>query len=125
MFWKRMIAAIAFVSMASSAYADEPLLDEFKKHFNTEAFKIGALVQAVGVHETGDSALTNNGFGITNFRICLRGELDEGWGYLLQTQFAKAPALLDASVRFHRWTALGFEAGAFIAPGLSHFGRLI
>lgn len=101
---------------ATMAAADEPLIDTLKNRFQSEPLKLGALVQVVGTYESGDSTIAHDGFMLANFRVSIGGKLDEGWGYFLQASFTRTPAFLDATVRYRRWTAAGFDLGAFKAP---------
>jgi hypothetical protein len=115
--------ALAFaLSMSSTAAADEePLFDELKRRYQSAPLKFGALVQAVGLYAVGDSTQPNDGFGLANFRLSLGGKLDESWGYFLQASFIKRPAILDAAIRYKRWSAAQFEIGAMKAPFSAEF----
>jgi len=113
--------ALGLVAWAPAGAADEPLLRELTERFQSKPLALGALVQVVGVHQTGDSTLVESGFALANFRASLRGELDGGWGYYLQASFTKAPAFLNASVRFAPSPAAGFELGAAKAPFSAEF----
>ncbi|MEJ2721051.1 MAG: porin [bacterium] len=114
-------AMSVIVLFASTVSAEEPLMETLKKRFQSEPLTVGALIQVVGIYESADSAVVNNGFGLANFRVRLNGELDGGWGYFLQTSFIAGPALLDANVRYRPWTAVRFDMGALKAPFSAEF----
>ena len=119
---KRLLFVLIAIALGvTTASADEPLMQELQRRFQSDPLTLGALLQVVGNYETGDSALVNDGFALANLRVLLYGQLDEGWGYFLQTSFIKAPALLDASLRYRRWKQISFEAGAFKAPFSAEF----
>jgi hypothetical protein len=106
---------------ATAAPAQEPLMDTLKNRFQSEPLALGAVVQVIGLYKSEDSAFVNNGFALANFRLSLGGKLDQGWGYFLQASFIKGPAFLDANVRYHRWSAISFDLGAFKAPFSAEF----
>ena len=112
---------LALLMCVNAASADETLMDELKQRFQSKPLTLGALIQVVGIFEDDDTAIVNNGFGIANFRLSLRGQLDGGWGYFLQTSFVKEPAFLDANVRYRRWQRAGFDFGAFKTPFSAEF----
>lgn len=63
------------------------------------------------------ATLQDDGFDIGDARLSLRGELQKGWGYFIQTDVVSSPALLDLEVK---WSSeeVGFliKAGYFRVP---------
>lgn len=116
-----LFTMLTLMLCVTAASADEALMDELRDRFQSKPLTLGALLQVVGIYANEDSALVNDGFGIANFRLSLKGELDGGWGYFLQGSFIKEPAFLDASVHYRRWRRAGFDFGAFKAPFSAEF----
>jgi phosphate-selective porin len=62
-----------------------------------------------------------NGFNLTNIRLTLSGELDEGFGYSMQTNFINSKPILDAMI-YHKFSkALRVDVGQFKAPFSSEY----
>lgn len=99
----------------------EPLFERLLKDFKKDYLSLGALLQTVGDFQVDRSFAGNNGFNISNFRIVLYGELDKSFGYFLQTNFIKSPAILDAKLyyRFSKFVAI--DAGLFKSPFSAEF----
>ncbi|UCF18436.1 MAG: hypothetical protein JSU87_10845 [Gemmatimonadota bacterium] len=95
---------------------NEPLYDELVRTFKKKSLSIGALFQTVGVFEWERSLPGGNGFSIANMRLLLYGELDSGFGYFFQTNFARSPTVLDAKMYYKISPALIIDAGLFKAP---------
>jgi hypothetical protein len=114
----RCAAALAagLLGLATPLRAQDSLLTELAQRFRSRPLSLGALLQVVGDYQHTDRASGVNGFRVTNFRLKLSGELDGGYGYLLQTNFAAAPAILDAELHYQVAEALVLQAGQFKAP---------
>jgi Phosphate-selective porin O and P len=104
------------LGLATPLPAQDSLLTELAQRFRSRPLSLGALLQVVGDYQDRDRASGVNGFRVTNFRLKLSGELDGGYGYLLQTNFSAAPAILDAELHYQVADALVFQAGQFKAP---------
>lgn len=100
---------------------DEPLYAELQRLFKTKPLSIGALLQVVGDFQTDRTAPGFNGFNIANFRLNLRGELDGGFSYFLQTSFTQSPAILDAKMGWQVTPGLTLDGGLFKTPFSKEF----
>ncbi len=119
---RRILGLLIVCCWSATAVAqDEPLLDSFQRRFKTEPLNIGLLLQVVGDFQPDRSFAGENGFSVANFRLNMRGNLDGGFGYMLQTSFTRSPAILDAALRYEAAPALTVTAGAFKAPFSSEF----
>ncbi len=108
--------AVGLLCLATPLAAQDSLLTELAHRFRSKPLSLGALLQVVGDYQNEARSSGVNGFRIANFRLKLSGELDGGYGYLLQTNFAAAPAILDAEVHYRVADALVVQAGQFKAP---------
>jgi len=103
------------VCLATPLAAQDSLLTELARRFKSKPLSLGALLQVVGEYQD-EGGTGVNGFRVANFRLKLSGELDGGYGYTLQTNFAASPAILDAEVHYRAAEALALQAGQFKAP---------
>lgn len=110
------VAALVCLGSAAPLTAQDSLLAELAQRFRSRPLSLGALLQVVGDYQNTDRAAGVNGFRVANFRLKLSGELDGGYGYGLQTNFAAAPAILDAELHYRLADALVLQAGQFKAP---------
>lgn len=112
------VLAAAIPSPAAAQTDEEPLYDALVRHFQREELRIGAVIQAVGGFEwgraTGDER--RDGFELGAVRLQARGQLDGGFGYMLQTEFTSDPVVLDAVVSHRFSNGLNLRAGMFKAP---------
>ena len=108
--------AAGLLCLANPLTAQDSLLTELAHRFRSRPLSLGALLQVVGDYQHNDRASGVNGFRVTNFRLKLFGELDGGYGYLLQTNFAAGPAILDAELHYRVADALVVQGGQFKAP---------
>lgn len=92
---------------------DEPLYEKLKEHFKQDYLSIGAWLRTdldiQGVDETDD----NDGFRVSRFRFTMSGELDFGFGYVMQVDFFRSPSILDAKLYYHISDPLELDAGQF------------
>ncbi len=116
------------LSTAGSAYGqsadqDEPLLGQLRRMVKSEPFSIGVVVQAVGdfAWDRGPVTGGNNGFSIATSRLSVRGNLDFGLGYFMQTDFTRTTPILDARLSYQITENLGLDAGLFKAPFSAEF----
>jgi Phosphate-selective porin O and P len=113
---QRLLLVAGLLGFASPAAAQDSLLTELAHRFRSRPLSLGALLQVVGDYQHADRASGVNGFQVTNLRLKLSGELDGGYGYLLQTNFAASPAILDAELHYRVADAVVLQAGQFKAP---------
>ena len=88
-------------------------LDSFEEQFKKEFFSVGTLVQTLGRYEPGQG---EGGFSVGNARIQVFGELDRTFGYQVQANFARTPALLDANLYYRFSPKATLKAGLFKTP---------
>lgn len=110
------LPAALLLALAGPLAAQDSLLTELAQRFKSKPLSLGALLQVVGDYQDEGRTAGINGFRIANFRLRLSGELDGGYGYTLQTNFAASPAILDAEVHYRAHDALVLQAGQFKAP---------
>jgi len=100
----------------SRAQTDEPLLESLASLIKHESFQVKALVQTVADFQSERSFEGENGFTLTASRLLLFGELDKGFSYLFQYDFATPSILLDAKLRYSAHPAFIVDAGVYKAP---------
>lgn len=105
----------------AAAQRDEPSLAELERTFKKPYLTVGLLVQALGDFQIERAAAGRNGFSLGATRVSVSGELDAGFGYLLQTEFTGGPAVLDARVSWTYHRALTITAGRFKTPFSGEF----
>lgn len=107
--------------MPSKLYAqDEPLLGQLRDVLKNEYFNLGLVTQVVGTLQF-DPEEAVNGFSIGAARLHLRGNLDGGFNYFLQTEFVSGNPLLDARLGYQFSETVGIHAGQFKAPFSAEF----
>ena len=111
-----VISLVAISPCGAQEPADEPLLDELQRYFKRKPLSVGALFQTVLDVQPDRSLPGGNGFSIANMRVSIYGELDQGFGYFFQTNFASSPAILDAKLYYRFMPQLRLDAGLFKAP---------
>lgn len=110
------LAGAAVLFLTAPLAAQDSLLTQLAHRFRSRPLSLGALLQVVGDYQHAGRSSGINGFRVTNFRLKLSGELDGGYGYTLQTNFATSPAILDAEAHYRLAEALVLQAGQFKAP---------
>jgi hypothetical protein len=95
---------------------DEGLYSELKNTFQKKYLSLGVLFQTVGDFQIERNLSGHNGFIIKNMRVKIYGELDEGIGYNLQTEFVRSPAVLDAKTYYKFSPAAIVDVGLYKAP---------
>lgn len=115
-----VLALFVPASARAQAPADEPLLEALTETFKREYLSFGMLTQAVGAFYA-DSDDGRNGFSLGAARLSLRGTLDEGFSYVMQTDFTRTPVILDARVSYAFSPAFIVNAGMFKAPFSAEF----
>jgi hypothetical protein len=103
-------------NLISAQENEEKLYDEFRNIFNKKYLNVGALIQVVGDHQIERTFANHNGFTIQNLRFKLFGEFDEGIGYAIQTNFLRAPAILDARIYYKLTPNFFIDAGLYKTP---------
>ncbi len=109
-------AALLFgvaLSAPAAAQQDEPLLGELRSTLTRPWMTVGALFVTtvdLGLEDRATSA------SVRAARLRLSGNLDGGFSYFLQTNFAASPALLDARIGWSPDSAFTLWAGRFKTP---------
>ncbi len=115
-FYPTVLSLLLFLLIIPTAYAqDEPILDALRDKLKTDAFNVGVLAQVGGTLQF-DPENTTNGFDIRVARVSLRGNLDNGFNYFMQTEFVSSTTLLDARLGYQFNDRIGLHAGLFKAP---------
>lgn len=125
----RVVSRIALVSVSLSlavspaafAQDDEPEFARLVAQFQRPYLSIGTLLQTVADFQLERSLTGNNGFSVDNFRLKLSGEVDKGFGYVLQANFASSPAVLDAFLTYRASSLVLLQAGQSKAPFSGEF----
>lgn len=104
-----------------AAQGDEPLFGRLTSQFKQPYLSFGMLLQTVADYQFDRSFAGSNGFTIANARFSIAGQLDQGFGYFLQTNFAGTPAILDAYLTYDISSALSLRVGQFKAPFSAEF----
>lgn len=92
----------------------EPVLDQLRETFSQPGLTLGMLLQTV--IDPGLDDATTASAQVAAARLRLFGELDGGFHYMFQTNFAASPSLLDARVGWTHSDALTVYAGRFKTP---------
>lgn len=118
--WLMMISMVTCLSTANSYAQDEPRMDALRDMFQRDYLKVGFVFQFVGdFQQERNSGF--NGFSVANMRLKVHGQLDRGFGYLLQTNFINTLSVLDAKMSLRPNNAVGFDAGLFKSPFSAEF----
>ncbi len=99
-----------------TAAGEENRYDALVGQFQRDYLRFTALVQIVPQFPFEDAEGDQGGFAVSTARFGIGGRLDGGIGYRLQTDFAKAPAVLDAFVSYQPGDAATFLVGQYKAP---------
>lgn len=100
---------------------DSQLFKELKENFKKKYFNVGLFFQTVADYQNERTSGSNNGFSLTNIRLTISGELDEGFGYSMQTNFINSKPILDAMI-YHKFSkVIRVDAGQFKAPFSSEY----
>ncbi|QQS34897.1 MAG: hypothetical protein IPM56_11560 [Ignavibacteriales bacterium] len=121
---KRLILTICLITaqfIINVQAQDSSLLKELKENFKKKYFNVGLFFQTVADYQ-GERILSGgNGFNLTNIRLTISGELDEGFGYSMQTNFINSKPILDAMI-YHKFSdAIRVDAGQFKASFSSEY----
>ncbi|MGB2958325.1 MAG: porin [Bacteroidota bacterium] len=100
---------------------DEPLFDELMSALKQKHLSVGLLLQVGTDFQIERSFPGNNGFNISNARIDVSGELDGGFGYLLQASLTGSPSILDAKAHYRITQQFIVDAGLFKPPFSKEF----
>lgn len=95
--------------------------EDFQKQFKNDYFSVGTLLQTVGDYRPERRDGSRNGFSVGNARLQVKGEIDNSFGYQLQTNFIKSPALLDANMYYNFSPQFFVKAGLFKTPFSGEF----
>lgn len=105
----------------AQTFGDEPIYDQLKNDFQKDYLRIGSLIQFVGDFQPERNLGGTNGFSIANLRLKVSGELDHGFGYVVQTRFNATPAILDAKAYWKYSDQFRMDAGLFKSPFSGEF----
>lgn len=120
--WIRVLSAMAIVAMVLVApmpihgqapSGPEPVLEDLRAVFQQPGLTVGALLQAVMDPGLDDQPARAQ---VAAARLRVSGDLDGGFRYDLQTNFAATPSLLDARVGWVHSDAFAIDAGRFKTP---------
>ena len=111
-----LLAGLLTLGAAAPASAQqdaEPILDQVQRLFSSEGMTLGFLLQAVA-----DPGIDDDPARVTvpNMRLRLYGRLDNGFGYLFQTNHAGTATLLDGRVSWSSGPEFTVSAGRFKTP---------
>jgi hypothetical protein len=98
---------------AAQTPADEPHLAEIASRFQTEALRVGMLIQVRADDQPERTEAGTNGFSINNLRLSVSGVLDGGFSYALQANFVASPTLVDARIGYETSALFHLDAGRF------------
>ncbi len=96
--------------------SEENLYDDLVAQFQRDYLRFTALIQIVPQIALEDTEGNQGRFDVSAARFGIGGRLDGGIGYRLQTDFARAPAVLDAFVSYQPGDAAEFLVGRYKAP---------
>ncbi len=99
-----------------AAQTNEPDFGRLVETFKKPYLSVGFLVQTVADFQIERSFAGSNGFSIANARLSVGGELDNGFGYFLQANFVRSPAILDAQLSYRPTKAVRLSVGQFKVP---------
>lgn len=94
----------------------EPIADRVRELLTHDGFEVGFLLQAVVDPALDDGDSDPASVQLAAARLLLRGALDSGFEYFIQTNFAAAPSVLDARVGWRASERFGIWAGRFKTP---------
>ncbi|MEP0548226.1 MAG: porin [Rhodothermales bacterium] len=94
----------------------EGLYDELVAQFQRDYLRFTALIQVVPQLILEDTEAVQSGFSIAAARFGIAGLLDGGFGYRIQAEFARSPALLDAYVSYRPNEATRILVGRHKVP---------
>ena len=104
------------VEAGRTARDEQNRYDRLVERFKTPYFALDLLLQGVGTFAFEESDRTPSAFAVGTARIKVHGTLHRGFGYLLQTDFASSPALLDARVSYAPSETFRVQAGRYRVP---------
>lgn len=110
------LLAVTPAAVVAQDGQNEPLFRQLVERFQTPYLSLGVLLQTVADFQAERTLAGKNGFSVANFRLRLSGELDHGVSYLLQTNFAQSPAILDARLRYRPSPYVVLDVGQFKSP---------
>ena len=110
------ICAFLLIPAVNSFPQDKTLFEQLKENFKKKYFNVGVLFKSLADFQVERSQPGNNGFSVINFRLKVSGDLDEGFGYYLQTEFTRSPSLLDAFLYYKISENFRVDIGQYKAP---------
>lgn len=120
--WYANVLFFGFIFLiGTNIHAQNGDYEDFKDRFKSEYFSVGVLLQTVGDYQYRPAGTGNNGYSIGNARVQVYGEIDQSFGYQLQANFVKNPAVLDANIYYHITPEVSIQAGLFKSPFSGEF----
>lgn len=116
-----VISFLIVTNISFCQYEEEPIYDEYVKHFKKDYFTLDMLFQAVADFQPERTIIGNNGFYLSNMRLRMYGNMDKNFSYYFVANFIVSPFLLDATISYKFIDALKLTAGQFKAPFSSEF----
>ncbi len=113
--------AIGACGTTAGAALAEPVYDRLREALDKPYFRVGVLLQSVADFQADRVLPGENGFSVANARLRLSGDLDERVDYLLQTNFAAVPSILDARVGLGLSERVEVGMGLFKVPFSQEF----
>ena len=106
-----------FLCLNSLNFAqDKTLTEQLRNALQKKYASLSILVRNIADFQMERSEPGNNGFIIENFRIKLSGDLDNNFGYSLETKVLNSPAILDAKLYYKFNPQLRLDFGLFKLP---------
>jgi len=109
------------LSILKGQEAEKSKFEQLIEKVKSPEFNLGLLIQFIADYQSKRILPGYNGFSLGSARLILKGQLDQGFGYLLQTNFIKSPALLDAMISYSFSEYLTFKTGLFKTPFSGEF----
>lgn len=100
---------------------EKSLTEQLKESLQKKYASLSILVRNIADFQAERSLPGTNGFYIENFRVKLSGELDDRFGYSLETKLINSPAILDAKLYYEFSPQLKLDFGLFKLPFSSEY----
>lgn len=103
-------------SESSAQSGEKTKAKELKQKLKKDYFSVGSLIQTVFDYQPERRPGQNNGFTLANARFQVYGEISEDFGYQLQANLIKSPAILDGNIYYRVTPGVRAKAGLFKSP---------
>ena len=112
---------LIFSNICFAQQEDTSLVTQLRHSLQKKYASLGILVRDVADFQIVRTMPGYNGFSVENFRIKLTGDLDDNFGYHLETKLLNTPSILDAEVYYKFTPQLKLDFGLFKLPFSSEF----